>query len=67
VVRAGSGIYVAPIDVLIPSYGSLLDGSGKYINQLLVPLSPTDPRVAALWQIGMLFRMGSASPDVAYR
>jgi hypothetical protein len=53
VVRAGSGIYVAPIDVLIPSYGSLLDGSGKYINQLLVPLSPTDPRVAELWQIGI--------------
>jgi len=53
VIRAGSGIYVAPIDVLIPSYGSLLDGSGKYINQLLVPLSPTDPRVAALWQIGI--------------
>jgi hypothetical protein len=53
VVRAGSGIYVAPIDVLIPSYGSLLDGTGKYINQVLVPLSPTDPRVAELWQIGI--------------
>ena len=52
-VRAGSGIYVAPIDVLIPSYGSLLDGTGKYINQVLVPLSATDPRVAALWQIGI--------------
>jgi hypothetical protein len=53
VVRAGSGIYVAPIDVLIPSYGSLLDGTGKYINQVLVPLSPTDPRVAELWQLGV--------------
>jgi hypothetical protein len=52
-VRAGSGIYVAPIDVLIPSYGSLLDGSGRYINQVLVPLSPTDPRVAELWQLGI--------------
>lgn len=52
-VRAGSGIYYAPIDVLIPSYGSLLDGTGKYINQVLVPLSPTDPRVAELWQLGI--------------
>jgi len=52
-IRAGAGIYVAPIDVLIPSYGSLLDGSGRYINQVLVPLSPTDPRVAQLWQLGV--------------
>jgi len=52
-IRAGAGIYVAPIDVLIPSYGSLLDGSGRYINQVLVPLSPTDPRVVALWQRGV--------------
>jgi len=50
IIRAGAGIYVAPIDVLIPSYGSLLDGSGRYINQVLGVLSPTDPRVAQLWQ-----------------
>jgi hypothetical protein len=53
IVRAGAGIYVAPIDVLIPSYGSLLDGSGRYINEVLTVLSPTDPRVAALWQRGV--------------
>jgi len=53
IVRAGAGIYVAPIDVLIPSYGSLLDGSGRYINQVLVALSPTDSRVAQLWQLGI--------------
>src|SRR5215510_2840497 len=53
IVRAGAGVYVAPIDVLIPSYGSLLDGSGRYINQVLVALSPTDPRVAQLWQLGI--------------
>jgi len=53
VVRGGSGIYVAPIDVLIPSYGSLLDGTGRYINEVLVPLSPTDPRVAQLWGLGI--------------
>lgn len=53
IIRAGAGIYVAPIDVLIPSYGSLLDGTGRYINQVLVPLSPTDPRVAQLWGLGV--------------
>lgn len=50
VIRAGAGTYYAPIDVLIPSYGSLLDGSGRYINQVFGVLSPTDPRVAQLWQ-----------------
>ncbi|HLJ88079.1 MAG TPA: TonB-dependent receptor [Candidatus Angelobacter sp.] len=53
VVRAGGGIYFAPVDVLIPSYASLLDGSGKYINELLGILSATDPRVAGLWQRGI--------------
>jgi hypothetical protein len=53
IIRAGAGIYVAPIDVLIPSYGSLLDGTGRYINQVLVPLSATDPRVAQLWGLGI--------------
>lgn len=52
-IRAGAGIYVAPVDVLIPSYGSLLDGSGRYINEVLTVLSSTDPRVAALWQRGV--------------
>ena len=53
VIRAGAGIYVAPIDVLIPSYGSLLYGSGRYINETLTVLSPTDPRVAQLWGLGL--------------
>jgi hypothetical protein len=53
VVRGGAGIYYAPIDVLIPSYGSLLDGSGRYINEVLQVLSPTDPRVAQLWGLGV--------------
>jgi hypothetical protein len=53
VIRAGTGVYYAPIDVLIPSYGSLLDGTGRYINEVLVPLSPTDPRVIELWQRGL--------------
>ncbi|HEY6351823.1 MAG TPA: TonB-dependent receptor [Candidatus Angelobacter sp.] len=53
VIRAGAGIYVAPVDVLIPSYGSLLDGTGRYINEVFQVLSPTDPRVAELWGLGV--------------
>ena len=53
VIRAGTGIFVAPVDVLIPSYGSLLDGSGRYINEVLTVLSATDPRVAQLWGLGV--------------
>ncbi|HEY6969701.1 MAG TPA: TonB-dependent receptor, partial [Candidatus Angelobacter sp.] len=53
VIRGGAGVMVAPVDVLIPSYGSLLDGSGRYINEVLGILSPTDPRVAQLWGTGV--------------
>ena len=66
VVRAGAGIYVAPIDVLIPSYGSLLDGSGRYINEVLGVLGQTDPRVAQLWQTGValgLLPFGHLTPQ----
>lgn len=66
VIRAGGGIYVAPIDVLIPSYGSLLNGTGQYINEVLDILSPTDTRVAALWQIGVAegkLPFGTLSPS----
>ncbi|HKD14841.1 MAG TPA: carboxypeptidase regulatory-like domain-containing protein [Candidatus Angelobacter sp.] len=66
VIRAGGGIYVAPIDVLIPSYGSLLDGSGRYINQVFGVLSPTDPRVAQLWQTAIalgIYPFGHLTPQ----
>ena len=60
VVRAGSGLFYAPIDVLIPSYGQLLNGSGQYINEsfglLGAPISPaqTNPLApAVLWQTGV--------------
>jgi hypothetical protein len=53
IIRGGAGIYYAPVDVLIPSYGSLLDGSGRYINEVLQLLSQTDPRVAQLWGLGL--------------
>ncbi|HTD23570.1 MAG TPA: TonB-dependent receptor [Terriglobales bacterium] len=53
VFRAAGGIYYAPVDVLIPIYGSLLNGSGRYINEVVSVLSPTDPTVAKLWQLGV--------------
>lgn len=53
VIRAGGGVYYAPIDVLIPSYGSLLDGSGRYINEVLSILSAANTAPAKLWQIGV--------------
>ena len=56
VIRGGSGIFEGPIDVLIPSYGSLLDDSGKYINQVLSivgnPFSTVQP--ATIFASGLL-------------
>lgn len=49
VIRGGAGIFEGPIDVLIPSYGSLLDDSGTYINQVL----PTGLASAAIYQTGV--------------
>lgn len=53
--RAGSGLFYAPIDVLIPSYGQLLNGSGQYINETFALLgSGANPLAPAqLWQIGV--------------
>ena len=35
VIRGGAGVFEGPIDVLIPSYRSILDDTGRYINQIL--------------------------------
>src|SRR5262245_51018358 len=48
VIRGGGGIFEGPIDVLIPSYGAILDDSGKYINQIL----PTGAASASIYQAG---------------
>lgn len=48
VIRGGAGVFEGPIDVLVPSYGSLLDDSGRYINQVL----PTGLASAAIYQTG---------------
>jgi hypothetical protein len=53
VIRGGAGIFEGPIDVLIPSYGSLLDDSGRYINQIL-PFANTAPVSSiVLYQAGL--------------
>jgi len=49
VIRGGGGIFEGPIDVLIPSYGAILDDSGKYINQIL----PTGLPAASIYQAGL--------------
>lgn len=45
VIRGGAGIFQGPIDVLIPSYGSLLDNSGRYISQVLSILASPNSKV----------------------
>jgi carboxypeptidase family protein len=62
VIRGGSGIFASPIDLLIPSYASLLDGSGRYVNEVSSYLSRTDLIPAALWLQGVL---GSPAAGIA--
>jgi len=50
VLRGGSGLFYSPIYVQIPGYTSVLNGSGKYINQ--IARSPLNG-VAAVWQAGI--------------
>jgi Carboxypeptidase regulatory-like domain len=45
VIRGGAGVFEGPIDVLIPSYGSLLDNSGRYISQVLSILASPNSAV----------------------
>jgi outer membrane receptor protein involved in Fe transport len=62
VIRGGAGIFEGPIDVLIPSYGSILDDSGKYINQIF----PTGQAAASIYQAGVaagLLPFGHLSED----
>jgi hypothetical protein len=62
VLRGGSGIFYSPIYVQIPGYTSVLNGSGKYINQIAKnPASPA-PNVATLYQAGVL---GNAPCNIA--
>lgn len=50
ILRGGSGIFYSPIYVQIPGYTSVLNGSGRYINQ--IARSPLNG-VAALYQAGV--------------
>jgi len=54
VVRAGGGLFVAPVNFMVPFYLNTLGDSGKYINQgLLSPLlpSPPFPSIFAAWAL----------------
>ena len=53
VVRAGSGIFVAPVNFQIPYLVNLLGDSGTYINQVALQLSPTNSTVPELWGLGL--------------
>jgi hypothetical protein len=50
VLRGGSGVFYSPIYIQIPGYTSILNGSGKYINQ--IARSPLNG-VTAVWQAGI--------------
>ena len=50
VLRGGSGLFYSPIYIQIPGYTSILNGSGKYINQ--IARSPLNG-VTAVWQAGI--------------
>jgi Carboxypeptidase regulatory-like domain len=62
VLRGGSGIFYSPIYVQIPGYTSVLNGSGKYINQIAKNPGSPAPTVAALYQNGVI---GNAACNIA--
>ncbi len=49
VVRAGGGVFIAPIPFFVAYVANLLDDSGRYINQVAAALSPADHRILTLW------------------
>ncbi|HLJ44864.1 MAG TPA: carboxypeptidase regulatory-like domain-containing protein [Bryobacteraceae bacterium] len=53
VIRAGAGIFVAPVYFQVPYLVNLLSGNGKYINQVAKVLSSTDATVPTLWGLGL--------------
>jgi len=52
VVRAGSGIFVAPVNFQIPYLTNLLNDSGKYINQVALSAA-AGPAVFDLYGLGL--------------
>jgi hypothetical protein len=58
VLRGGSGLFYSPIYVQIPGYTSILNGSGRYINQIVRTGNAGLPAVfnasaAGVWQAGI--------------
>ena len=52
VIRAGAGVFYAPIGVQVPYFGALLDDSGRYINQIFKTPLDGAQSPAALWGAG---------------
>jgi len=53
IVRAGSGIFVAPINFQIAYLASLLNDSGKYINQFATAITAPGVNSATVWGYGV--------------
>jgi len=63
VIRGGGGLFYSPIYFQIPGYTSVLNGSGKYINQ--ISKSPLNG-VAAFYQSGVNGNAGCNIPAGTY-
>ena len=69
VVRGGSGLFYSPIYFQIPGYTSVLNGSGKYINQIAKNPGTTAANggpVQALYQTGIFGNAGCSIPAGTY-
>lgn len=53
VIRAGGGMFVAPVNFFIDYIVNLLDDSGRYITQVAANLSAMDPTIVHLWSLGV--------------
>ena len=52
-IRAGSGLFVSPVNFQVPYLVNLLSDSGNYINQIARQLGTTDKTVPTLWGLGL--------------
>jgi hypothetical protein len=71
VLRGGSGLFYSPIYVQIPGYTSVLNGSGRYINQIVRTGNAGLPTVfnasaAGVYQAGILGNAAAGIPANTY-
>lgn len=53
VIRAGSGIFVAPVNFQVAYLVNILNDSGKYINQVFRAISSPGVNAATIWGYGL--------------